>query len=97
MATFTLYNFCSVINSFVEQFCSPVLASEVVFFKIPSRQQQRRAKQRAEYLQSRDDELEFSRVPYRIPNKSGRLLVTVFEAGGGGGGGHLPVLIIDNK
>ena len=33
-----------------------------------------------------------------IPNKSGRLLVTVIEAegggGGGGGGGNLPVVII---
>ena len=55
---------------------------------MPSRQQKRRAKQRKEYLQSRDDELEFSRVPRTvIPNKSGRLLVMVIEAGGGGGGG----------
>ena len=46
--------------------------------------QKRRAKQR-------DDELEFSHVPYSDPNKSGRLLVTVIEAGGGG---HLPVLPI---
>ena len=45
--------------------------------------QKRRAKQREEYLQSRDDELEFSRVPYMIPNKSGHLLVTVIEAGWG--------------
>ena len=34
------------------------------FFKMPSRQQKRRAKKREEYLQSRDDDLEFSRVPY---------------------------------
>ena len=38
----------------VLQFCSPLLASEVVFFKMPSRQQKRRAKRREEYLQNRD-------------------------------------------
>ena len=34
--------------------------------------QKRRAKQREEYLQSqsRDDELEFSRVPYSDPNQN---------------------------
>ena len=34
--------------------------SEVVFIKMPSRQQQRRAKRRAEYLQNRNEELETS-------------------------------------
>ena len=67
MATYSRV-FSSVINSFGEQFCSPVLASEVVFFKMPLRHQKRRAKQRAEYLQSRDEELEFSRVPPRDGN-----------------------------
>ena len=33
---------------------------EVVFIKMPSRQQQRRAKRRAEYLQNRNEELETS-------------------------------------
>ena len=36
------------------------------FFKM---QQKRRAKQREEYFQSRDDELEFSRVPYSDPKQ----------------------------
>ena len=40
-------------------------------------QTNRKAKQR-------NDELEFSRVPYSDPK---HLLVTVIEAGGGGGGG----------
>ena len=56
---------CSVINrwdfSFVHHFW---LAMLFFLFKMPSRQQKRRAKQREEYLQSRDHELEFSRVPY---------------------------------
>ena len=34
--------------------------SEVVFIKMPSRQQQRRAKRRAEYLQNRNEELDTS-------------------------------------
>ena len=43
--------------------------------------QKRRAEQR-------NNELEFSRVPYSDPQKKrGRLLVTVIAAGGGGGGG----------
>ena len=42
------------------------------------------AKEREEYLQSRDDDLESSRVPYSDPT---RLLVTVVEGEGGGGGG----------
>ena len=46
--------------------------------------QKRRAKQLEEYLQSRDDELEFSCVPYSDPNKNGHLLVMVIEGGGGG-------------
>ena len=55
--------------------------------------QKRRAKQREEHLQSRYDELDFSRVPYSDSkaNKSGRLFVTIIEAG------NLPVLINDNR
>ena len=41
--------------------CSPCLTSIV---KIPSRERQRRAKRREEYIQNRDGELETSRVRY---------------------------------
>ena len=46
------------------QFCSPLLASEVVFVKMPLRLQKRKAKRREEYLLNRDYELESSRVQY---------------------------------
>ena len=40
--------------------CRVLYIGEVVFIKMPSRQQQRRAKRRAEYLQNRNEELETS-------------------------------------
>ena len=45
-------------------FCSPLLASEVVLVKMPTRLQKRKAKRREEYLLNRDYELESSRVRY---------------------------------
>ena len=64
------------------------LFSEVVFVKMPSRQQKRRAKRREEI--ETVGELVSSRFgTMLILNKSGRLLVTVIEVGGGGGGGGL--------
>ena len=45
-------------------FCSPLLASEVVFVKMPLRLRKRKAKRREEYLLNRDYELESSRVRY---------------------------------
>ena len=66
--------------------------SEVVFVRMPSRQQKRRAKRREEYWNTFKietvDELESSRFGTMLMlNISGRLLVTVIEVGGGGGGG----------
>ena len=55
---------CFSFYFFFNLFCSPLLASEVVFIKMPSRQQQRKAKRREVYLQNRDEELESSRVRY---------------------------------
>ena len=58
---------CSVMNKWdfiSSQFCSPLLVSEVVFVKTPSRQHKRRTKRREKYLQNRDDELESTRVQY---------------------------------
>ena len=46
-------------------FCSPLLASEVVFVKMPLRLRKRKAKRREEYVLNRDYELESSRVRYR--------------------------------
>ena len=46
--------------------------SEVVFIKMPSRQQQRRAKQRAEYLQNRNEELDTSRVRRNNSNRASK-------------------------
>ena len=39
--------------------------SEVVFIKMPSRQEKKRAKRRAKYLQVRDDVLESARASYK--------------------------------
>ena len=39
------------------KFSPPLLASEVVFVKMPSRQRKRKAKRREEYLLNQDDEL----------------------------------------
>ena len=41
------------------------LVSEVVFIKMPSRQEKKRAKRRAKYLQVRDDVLESARASYK--------------------------------
>ena len=49
--------------SFAHHF-KALLASEVVFVKMPSRQQKTKAKRREEYLLNRDYELESSRVRY---------------------------------
>ena len=49
--------------SFSHHFYS-VLASEVVFVKMPLRLRKRKAKRREEYVLNRDYELEFSRVQY---------------------------------
>ena len=48
----------------VFRFCTPLLASKVVFVKIPLRLRKRKAKRREEYLLNRDYELESSRVRY---------------------------------
>ena len=56
---------CSVIH----RWDSAVLAGDVVFVKMPSRQQ---TKLREEYLQSRDDELESSRVQYNADPEQNR-------------------------
>ena len=65
------------------QFCSPLLASEVVFVKMPSRHQKRRAKRREESLQNRDGQRVIVDSPafgtMLIRNESGRLLETVIE------------------
>ena len=44
---------------------SIVRVSEVVFIKMPSRQEKKRAKRRAKYLQVRDDVLESARASYK--------------------------------
>ena len=51
------------------------MASEVVFVKMPSHQQERRAKQREEYIQNRDDELESFRVRYNADPEQKRASV----------------------
>ena len=55
-------------------FDSLFLASEVVFVKMHSHQQKRRAKRQDKYLQCRDDELEFSRIRYSADPEEKRAL-----------------------
>ena len=46
------------------KFCSPLLASEVVFVKMPLRLRKRKTKRREKYLLNRGYELESSQVRY---------------------------------
>ena len=46
--------------------------SEVVFIKMPSRQEKKRAKRRAKYLQVRDDVLESARASYKADQEKKR-------------------------
>ena len=46
--------------------------SEVVFIKMPSRQEKKRAKRRAKYLEVRDDVLESARASYKADQEKKR-------------------------
>ena len=51
---------------------SSYFVSEVVLIKMPSRQQKKRAKRRAKYLQVRDDVLESARASYKADQEKKR-------------------------